>query len=374
MLLYIHFPFCRSKCAYCDFTSYANCGEALVFSYLTALNREIAFASERFAHSRIDTVYLGGGTPSLLSPKQIEGLFAKLRKSFPDYAPVEVTAEVNPESATSDVLAAFRDAGVDRISMGVQSFSDDNLRAVGRIHTAAEARAAIKRIAKLFDNFSLDIILGLPYDTPELIREEAREAAGSAPHVSAYELTLEEGTPLFAAAEEGRVWLPSDDEVADYLDIVTDTLEEQGLMRYEVSNFALPGRECKHNSGYWTREEYVGLGAGAHSLIKTDAKGEKLPNEIRFASPRDLNAYIGGVNCVNAFDDVPRAEMSVLSVDEIRAERIMLGLRTRDGIPEELLSGRDLSRVEKFTVREGGRIRLTHDGLSVMNSVLTEII
>ena len=185
---------------------------------------------------------------------------------------------------------------------------------------------------------------------------------------------MEEGTPLFAAAEEGRVWLPSDDEVADYLDIVTDTLEEQGLMRYEVSNFALPGRECKHNSGYWTREEYVGLGAGAHSLIKTDAKGGKLPHEIRFASPRDLNAYIGGVNCVSAFDDVPRAEMSVLSADEIRAERIMLGLRTREGIPEELLSCRDLSRVEKFTVREGGRIRLTRDGLSVMNSVLTEII
>lgn len=374
MLLYIHFPFCASKCAYCDFTSYAGCDEALVFSYLTALKREISFAGERFPNARIDTVYLGGGTPSLLSPRRIENLFAHIAKSFRGYSPGEVSVEVNPDSATEDRLAAFAAAGVNRLSMGVQSFSDDNLRRTGRIHTADGAREAVARAKKYFDNISLDFIVGLPYDTASIVKSELDEAGGLVPHVSVYELTLEEGTPLARDAEEGKVWLPDDDETAEYLEIAVDTLAEQGLERYEVSNFARRGAECRHNCGYWTREEYIGLGAGAHSLVKSAADGSPLSAEIRFASPKDVNAYIGGVNCVETFDDVPRVEMSVLSESEMRAEEIMLGLRTREGIREELLAGRDTSRVESFLTRENGRVRLTRHGLAVMNSVLAELI
>ena len=374
MLLYIHFPFCASKCAYCDFTSYAGCDEALVFSYLTALKREITFAGERFPNARIDTVYLGGGTPSLLSPRRIENLFAHIAKSFRGYSPCEVSVEVNPDSATEDRLAAFAAAGVNRLSMGVQSFSDDNLRRTGRIHTADGAREAVARAKKYFDNISLDFIVGLPYDTASIVKSELDEADGLVPHVSVYELTLEEGTPLARDAEEGKVWLPDDDETAEYLEIAVDTLAEHGLERYEVSNFARRGAECRHNCGYWTREEYVGLGAGAHSLVKSAADGSPLSAEIRFASPKDVNAYIGGVNCVETFDDVPRVEMSVLSESEMRAEEIMLGLRTREGIREELLAGRDTSRVESFLTRENGRVRLTRHGLAVMNSVLAELI
>lgn len=374
MLLYIHFPFCASKCAYCDFTSYAGCDEALVFSYLTALKREITFAGERFPNARIDTVYLGGGTPSLLSPRRIENLFAHIAKSFRGYSPGEVSAEVNPDSATEDRLAAFAAAGVNRLSMGVQSFSDDNLRRTGRIHTADGAREAVARAKKYFDNISLDFIVGLPYDTADTVKSELDEAGGLVPHVSVYELTLEERTPLARDAEEGKVWLPDDDETAEYLEIAVDTLAEHGLERYEVSNFARRGAECRHNCGYWTREEYIGLGAGAHSLVKSAADGSPLSAEIRFASPKDVNAYIGGVNCVETFDDVPRVEMSVLSESEIRAEEIMLGLRTREGICEELLAGWDTSRVESFLTRENGRVRLTRHGLAVMNSVLAELI
>lgn len=374
MLLYIHFPFCASKCAYCDFTSYAGCDEALVFSYLTALKREITFAGERFPNARIDTVYLGGGTPSLLSPRRIENLFAHIAKSFRGYSPCEVSAEVNPDSATEDRLAAFAAAGVNRLSMGVQSFSDDNLRRTGRIHTADGAREAVARAKKYFDNISLDFIVGLPYDTADTVKSELDEAGGLVPHVSVYELTLEEGTPLARDAEEGKVWLPDDDETAEYLEIAVDTLAEHGLERYEVSNFARRGAECRHNCGYWTREEYIGLGAGAHSLVKSAADGSPLSAEIRFASPKDVNAYIGGVNCVETFDDVPRVEMSVLSESEMRAEEIMLGLRTREGIREELLAGWDTSRVESFLTRKNGRVRLTRHGLAVMNSVLAELI
>lgn len=374
MLLYIHFPFCRSKCAYCDFNSYAGCSDVLVFSYLTALKREIGFAGERFPEGKIDTVYLGGGTPSLLSPGEIESLFRKLSSSFKRYSPVEVTAEVNPESATEDVLLAFRDAGVDRISMGVQSLSDDNLKSIGRVHDATGARRAAERIARVFGNFSLDIIVGLPYDTPSLVRDEVRECGNLAPHVSVYELTLEEGTPLAARAERGEIWLPSEDEVAEYMELAVDVLSEAGAERYEVSNFARRGYECRHNIGYWTREEYLGLGAGAHSLVKTSKEGKALPAEIRFASPKDINAYIGGINCVGSFDDVPRAEMTALSPAEIRAESIMLGARTQEGFPESLLSGRKFGRVEEFLRREKGRVSLTRRGMAVMNSVLAEIM
>lgn len=374
MLVYIHFPFCASKCAYCDFTSYAGCGEALIFSYLAALKREISFAGERFADSCIDTVYLGGGTPSLLSPRQTENLFSHMAKSFRRYSPSEVSVEVNPDSATEDVLAAFAAAGVNRLSMGVQSFSDDNLRRTGRRYTADGARKAIARAKKYFDNLSLDFIVGLPYDTDDAVKTELDEAGGLAPHVSVYELTLEEGTPLALDADAGKVWLPSDDETAEYLEIAVDTLARHGLERYEVSNFARLGAECRHNSGYWTREEYIGLGAGAHSLVKTAADGSSLAAEIRFASPKDVNAYIGGINCVETFDDVPRVEMNVLTESEIRTEEIMLGLRTREGIREELLRGRDTSLVESFLVRENGKVRLTRRGLAVMNSVLAELI
>lgn len=373
MLVYIHFPFCRSKCAYCDFNSLACADDATVFSYLTALKREIRFAGERFS-SRVDTVYLGGGTPSLMSPKQIESLFSVLSAAFSGYSPAEVSVEVNPESATEDVLRAFRDAGVNRVSIGVQSLSDENLRAVGRVHDAATARAAMDRAARIFGNVSVDIIVGLPFDTEDIVKEELAEIAGRVGHVSVYELTLEEGTPLARAADEGRVWLPSDDETAEYLEIATDVLSGFGIERYEVSNFARPGTECLHNTGYWTREEYVGLGAGAHSLIRTCADGTPLPAEIRFASPKDIHAYIGGVNCVGSFDDVPRADMNVLSPADVKWERIMLGLRMTRGIPEELLEGKDTSRVENFLRRKDGRVSLTRRGIAVMNSVLAELM
>ena len=162
--------------------------------------------------------------------------------------------------------------------------------------------------------------------------------------------------------------------IPEYMDIAADVLSRGGIERYEVSNFAKRGFECRHNLGYWTREEYLGLGAGAHSLVKTDAEGKALGAEIRFASPKDLNAYIGGINCVDAFDDVPRADMQVLTEADIRTERIMLGLRTREGIEEELLAGRDFGRVERFLKRGGGRVSLTDEGIAVMNSVLAEII
>ncbi len=374
MLVYVHFPFCKSKCAYCDFNSYAGCDEATIFSYLTALNREIDFAAEKFSRAKIDTVYLGGGTPSALEGESLGRVLKRLAEKFPAFEPEEITVEVNPESTTADKLKAYRDFGINRISMGVQSLVDDNLRSVGRLHDAVTALEKAELAAKFFDNVSADFIIGLPYDTPDTVRKEIAEIAPLVQHLSVYELTLEEGTALHRRVCEGSVLLPSDDEVADFLDIAVDVAEENGLKRYEISNFARVGHECRHNFGYWTGDEYIGLGAGAHSFVKTCDGTAPAVAEIRFASPRDIHAYIAGVNCVSSFDDIPRTEMSVLTPRERTFEKIMLGLRTVKGIDAKLLENKDLSKVRAFFEFSDGRAALTRQGMAVMNSVLTEIL
>lgn len=374
MQLYLHIPFCKKKCAYCDFNSSACADEAFVFGYLTALKREIAFAAAAYPYAEIKTVYIGGGTPSLLSCGQFESVMRALSDSFGGFSPRETTVEVNPESLSSEKLSVYRDCGVNRISMGVQSLNDDNLRRIGRLHDAKLALEKAELAARYFDNVSADFIIGLPYDTEKTVEREIEAMAPYVEHMSVYELTLEAGTPLARDAESGGVLLPTDDETADFLDIAADTLLGAGFSRYEVSNFAKQGRECTHNLGYWTREEYVGLGAGAHSLVKTADGKTPLNRELRFANPKNAHAYMGGVNCVKSFGDIPRAEFSVIDAREAECEEIMLGLRTARGVRSELLEGKITDRIKDFFQSENGRTSLTRRGFEVMNSVLTEII
>ncbi len=374
MEIYIHLPFCKSKCQYCDFNSYAACDGATIYSYLAALCREIKFAGEQYGGARIDTVYIGGGTPSMLEAKHISSICRVLKENFDLSGVEEFSIEANPESVAEDKLLAYREAGIDRISIGVQSLDDRNLRSMGRLHDKDTALEKLALADKYFQNVSSDLIIGLPYDNSQLIKSEIDELSGYVTHMSVYQLTLEEGTPLKKRADEGRVWLPSDDEVADLMDVAIDTLSADGFERYEVSNFAKGGKISKHNMGYWTREEYLGLGAGAHSLVKTSDGRTPLPAEIRFSHPRDLNAYIGGVNCVDAFDKIPRAEMSVLSKTDILNEQIMLGLRTANGVEEELLFGRIPPELDEFFARFDGRIALNKRGMEVMNGILVRIL
>lgn len=374
MQLYIHLPFCKSKCRYCDFNSYACQSDALIFSYLTALNREIRYAADRFDNARVDTVYIGGGTPSILKEKDIASICKTVFENFDVSALKEFTIECNPESIDESKLLAYRGAGIDRISIGVQSLDDRNLRSVGRLHDAETAVAKIELARKYFDNVSCDFIVGLPYDTCDGVRYELSVVAPLLQHISVYELTLENGTPLKKRVEEGKVVLPCDDEVAQMFDVAKDALKQFGYERYEISNFAKPQRYSKHNYGYWTREEYVGLGAGAHSLIKTADGKQPLVNEIRFASPKDLNAYIAGINCVNSFDDIPRTDMNVLTKKDVKNEEIMLGLRTANGVEEKLLSGKISDDLQKFFINKQNRISLTDEGMAVMNSILVKIL
>lgn len=374
MQLYIHLPFCKSKCQYCDFNSCANQDESTVFSYLSALNREIRFAAQTYCKSKISTVYIGGGTPSLLEASKIRSVCRVLGEVFDLSDVAEFSIECNPESLTKDKLAAYRECGINRISIGVQSLNDPNLRSIGRLHDSKTAIEKIKLASKHFDNVSCDIIVGLPYDTPEIVKYEICTLAPLVGHMSVYALTVEEGTPLAGRVNEGRVLLPSDDEVADMLDTAFDALEQNGLSRYEISNYARVGRECRHNLGYWTDEEYIGLGAGAHSYIKTIDGGGRLAAPIRFASPSGIHAYIAGVNCAERFDGIPRAEMRVLNDKDVWNERVMLGLRTAKGVERGLLEKYVPSELRSFFAEKEGYMSLTRKGASVMNSILVRIM
>ncbi|MBD5092596.1 MAG: radical SAM family heme chaperone HemW [Clostridiales bacterium] len=374
MELYIHLPFCKSKCQYCDFNSRANQDEGTIFSYLTALNREIRYAAKAYEKAKIDTVYIGGGTPSLLDAGKIKSICNVLGESFDLSGVKEFSIECNPESITEEKLAAYRECGINRISIGVQSLNDFNLRTIGRLHDAYTAVEKIKLTARYFDNVSCDVIVGLPYDTNEVVEEELKTLAPLVQHMSVYALTLEEGTPLAKRVNDGKLLLPTEDEVADMLDITATTLERLGLQKYEISNFAREGRESRHNYGYWTDEEYIGLGAGAHSYIKT-VDGEKpLANPIRFASPSDIHAYIAGINCVDSYASVPRVEMRVLSDKDVWNERIMLGLRTVRGVESDLLDGKIPAELSGFFKNRDGYTALTKAGMSVMNGILVRIM
>lgn len=374
MEIYVHIPFCKRKCAYCDFASYAGTSPADRSGYLAALGKEIALGGEKFRDRHIDTVYIGGGTPSLLEGNEIGRLTESLAAEFPHFSPEEVTIEVNPESVSAEKLEAYRAAGVNRISMGVQSLDDDNLAAVGRLHGAEEALAKLALAGRYFDNVSCDFIIGLPFDTPEKVKSELEAAAGLVKHVSVYELTLESGTPLALAAERGDVALPSDDETADLLECAVDVLAGNGLERYEVSNFARKGYASRHNFGYWTREEYIGFGAAAHSFFGRSAENAKRWGR-RVANARSLSEYVAGVANAGKFDDLPRACSETVTGDEAQKEAIMLGLRTVRGIDGKMLEGRITPEVSPFFESAGeGRLRLTRRGFAVMNSVLAEIL
>lgn len=374
MQLYLHIPFCKSKCAYCDFNSYACHDQAVILRYLTALNQEITLAGKRFAHAKIDTVYIGGGTPSALDERQITSVFESLENAFDLSCVKEYSIECNPESITDEKLAVYKQHGVRRVSIGVQSLSDNNLKAIGRLHTAKVALDKIRLAKEYFDNVSCDLIVGLPFDTEDGIREEVQTLCPLVDHISMYELSVEKGTRLERMIQNGKIALPSDDDTQSLFDIAFDTAKECGFERYEVSNFAKRGKISLHNFGYWTREEYLGLGAGAHSLVKTADGKTLLERETRYANLSPLDDYINAVENANDYKDIARASVEKLTQRDVTNEKIMLGLRTVKGVEKSLLRNLPDNLSAFFEDADESRVRLTRDGVAVMNSILVEIL
>ena len=358
--IYIHVPFCKQKCVYCDFYSLPRREEDMD-AYVSALRAQLAETD--FSGYEADTVYFGGGTPSYLGPRRLTALLEAASAACSIAPGAEITLEANPDSAGDpDALSALRRAGFNRVSLGMQSADDGELKSIGRVHTMAQVRSAVEAARKAgFDNLSLDLIYGLPGQSLPRWRENLSAAAALCPeHLSCYGLKAEPGTPLYAR----RDTLPGDGAQADmYLETV-DFLESRGYRQYEISNFAKPGRESRHNLKYWTLGEYAGFGPGAHS----DFRGR------RYAWARDLEAYLRG--------KPPLSEDQAMSPRDREAEWLMLSLRLVRGLDMAAWEERFrrpfapflpfLNRCEAagYAAREEGRWRLTPRGFLVSNQII----
>ncbi|MEW5745779.1 MAG: radical SAM family heme chaperone HemW [Nitrospirota bacterium] len=370
--LYIHIPFCIRKCAYCDFYSIplpgASSGEE-ARSYVDALMREIRLRGNDARGLR--TVYLGGGTPSLLRAADIERVLNALDVHYGVDREAEITIEANPGTVTAESLRLFRGAGINRLSIGVQSMDQRELEVLGRRHTAeAGYRAVDAARAAGFDNVSLDLIYGIPgQNRAQWMQTVARIIALEPEHISAYELTPEKNTPLFASLEKGSLVMPGEEEItAMYYDAL-DAFGAAGYFHYEISNFARPGRQCFHNLNYWNRGTYLGIGAGAHSF----AQGR------RTANAADVHAYINRLD----HDELPVAEETAISESDAFKEWIFLGLRKTEGIdPGEVPGGEALvndEAAEELLLRglvelSGHRLRLTRQGLVLSSEVMVRLL
>lgn len=379
--LYIHVPFCTVKCAYCDFNSYAAL-EHLTGDWLGALLRELELWSERAANRRIETVFIGGGTPSLLEGEQIARLLDAARRCCDIADDAEITLEANPESVSETRMRDYRAAGVNRVSMGVQSLDADELRFLDRLHSAERAEQALSEIRSAgFDNVNLDLIYGLPKQRFETWRTTLERVAAWRPeHLSCYALTVEDGTPLAARVAAGAVVEADPDVVAEISTWTAARLAEAGYEHYETSNYALPGRECRHNLNYWRCGDYIGVGPGAHGCF--DGR--------RYSVVRRPAAYIRALATQTAGPEgLPSPaieEVEAVTDRDAVIDALTLGLRLREGVDESRLRERHPDAFAaaapaigwalgaSLLERRGGRLRLTPRGQAVANEVFVRIV
>ncbi len=318
--LYIHLPWCLRKCPYCDFNSHEmRAAEMPEQRYIDALMADLEAALPLIWGRGVHSIFIGGGTPSLFSPEAIDRLLGGVRARLRLTADCEITLEANPGTFEKDRFRAFRSAGVTRLSVGVQSFNDDYLKALGRVHDRAQAFAAVEEAAQAFDTFNLDIMYALPGQTLQTLREDMATAlALEPPHISIYHLTIEANT-YFARFPPA---LPDEDTAYDMLDLITDMTGAAGLQRYEVSAYAASGHRCFHNLNYWQFGDYLGLGAGAHSKLSF---AHRVVRQVRFREPKlYMDKALGG-NALAQEQEVGRADLAF--------EFMLNALRLKDGFP-----------------------------------------
>lgn len=326
--LYLHWPWCVRKCPYCDFNSHAAPSELKDVEYVDMVLRDLSNWQEAAAGRRIETVFIGGGTPSLMSGSAVSRLLEGADKLF-GFAPnCEITLEANPGTVDEGRFRAFREAGVNRVSVGVQSFMNEELEKLGRIHVADEALRAAAHAGEVFGNFNLDLMFALPGETLEEVEREVETAvATGATHLSFYQLTIEPGTAFAKRIPEG---LPDDDLCADMSDLVIGALEKGGFEHYEVSGYARSGHRCRHNLNYWTFGDYLAAGAGAHGKVTTP---DGIVREVRHSSPRKYMASVA--ECGNGI-----AERRLVEAEDLPFEFMLNVLRLSDGVPAELFEER----------------------------------
>lgn len=368
--LYIHVPFCVEKCNYCDFCSFPHVSADVKGRYVAALVRQLEQAADACRGHRVETVYFGGGTPTLLSAREIGQILDTVYARYSVSDGAEVSSECNPGTVEREYLTALRGAGINRLSVGFQSSNAEELRLLGRIHTAEDFLRCMDDARTVgFENLSADVMFGIPAQSPESFRETLRVALSAEPvHISAYGLKIEDGTPFGRARE--RLLLPDEDAEDEMYRDAVEILAENGLFRYEISNFARPGYESQHNLAYWTQQEYLGFGVAAHSYFA----GE------RFAASRDIGAYLAGKDIVESRETI--------SGEEEMCEYVMLRMRLEQGVERsdfdrrfgvglfDRLYGEKLARYVAggFVRRTEGGYAFTTDGFRVSNYILSEIL
>lgn len=358
--LYVHWPWCVRKCPYCDFNSHAlhsRSPEEAEGHYVEALIQEFTRQVESFPMSgrAISTVFIGGGTPSLMSPQSIDRLLRAVDKRVGLSANAEVTLEANPGTVERGKFEDFRAAGINRLSIGVQSFQDDKLKVLGRIHSGDEALQAIRLAASAFDNFNLDFMFGLPNETLAELTEEVKRAVGlGATHLSFYQLTIEEGT---AFAKRLPAGLPDEDKLADMTDLVESMLAQAGYEHYEVSGYARAARRCQHNLNYWTYGDYLAIGAGAHAKLSACHRDGTL-EVVRYANVASPRLYLERM----ATDGFAYAEHHAVDPTDRPFEFMLNALRLVDGVETASFAARTGLSLE---VVEPTVSRLRAEGLLV---------
>ena len=328
--VYVHIPYCIKKCRYCDFCSIPI--DETAGRYRSAVEQEIALSREKYPDARVKTVFFGGGTPTILPPEDLCAILNAIRNAFPVETDAEISIECNPKTIGYEGLRKLRDAGFNRLSIGLQATQNTLLSRIGRLHTCEEFLATYSAARDAgFTNINIDLMHGLPGQGQADYLDAIRTVAALEPtHISAYSLILEEGTPLYDDVMRARETLPDPDAVADMEDAGMALLESLGYRRYEVSNFAKPGYECRHNLIYWHNEPYLGLGVAAHSSMAEDGFW------VRFSNDSSIPAYLKKLDR----GKLPRAERIIVNTFEQMFESVMLGLRLVDGIDRKAFSGR----------------------------------
>ncbi|MCB1384929.1 MAG: coproporphyrinogen III oxidase [Nitratireductor sp.] len=373
--VYVHWPFCAAKCPYCDFNSHVRHRPVDQAVFVEAYGREIAHMASVVPNRTVSSVFFGGGTPSLMEPDTVGAILEAVATHWTLSPDAEITLEANPSSVEARRFQGYRQRGVNRLSLGVQSLEDEPLKFLGRLHSADDARRAIALARDIFPRLSFDMIYARPGQTPEAWERELEAAiALAADHLSLYQLTIEQGTPFFELHRKGRLPIPDPDRAADLYELTREVTARHGLPAYEISNHAAPGAQCRHNLVYWRYHDYAGIGPGAHGRLSV--------NGAKLATVCEANPEIWWQKAMAQGHGLRESER--LTASEAGDEMLVMGLRLAEGIEPgrfRALSGRGLNpdRIRDLTgdglieFAEDGRLRATPAGFMVLDAVVADL-
>ncbi len=379
--IYIHYPFCKSKCPYCDFNSHIakNVDED---DFARAYLKEIDYFAKKLSNRTIKTIFFGGGTPSLMPISLIDKILAKISSIWQVDNDVEITLEANPTSFEASKFQDFRSSGINRLSIGIQSLNDKDLQFLGRNHSANEAINTIKSVSKIFNNYSFDLIYARPKQTLKDWQKELKQAIDlSANHLSLYQLTIEKGTKFYKMHQDKDFQMPKDDLAADFYDLTNNITQENHLNLYEISNYAKKDKECQHNLNYWLSGDYLGLGAGAHSRLYFDDSSKKRSYVMNYHDPKKWQNNI--LSQYNAIQNI-----GFLSKEELLEELVMMGLRLDMGMDndifqhhfskkyQDLLNLKEIKKLSDLGLIDfnENNIKISKKGRILTNNIISKIL